>query len=143
MHVGKRKTAWERIASIRGKGELHEPIPCDRHCNPYSMGAGMKQVAHSVSLKQASNSRSESKRVTPAQGYLKLSKRPNTLQNFRNALPLDLALLPVRSRNPPVGVAKLGTLHVAQEILVVCDDDQLKVVLRSAVLDDAVEALGQ
>ena len=65
------------------------------------------------------------------------------LQNHADRLLLDLGLLPVIPRHAVVVITEVGALHELEELLIVRDDDQLKVRLLLPCSDDIVEGLGQ
>ncbi|GKT91599.1 hypothetical protein Ct61P_09449 [Colletotrichum tofieldiae] len=64
-------------------------------------------------------------------------------QNPRDALLRNDAVLLVVPPDAEEAVAKVAAAHVAQELLVVGDDDELEVALGLAGLDDGVQALGE
>lgn len=63
--------------------------------------------------------------------------------NFSNRLPLNDALLLIISTNAVVIITEICTLHVSQELLVMSDDDELKISLLLASSNDGVQGLGQ
>lgn len=65
------------------------------------------------------------------------------LDDFSNRLPLNNTLLLIISADTIVVIAEIGALHVAQELLIMGNDDELEVGLLHSGCDDAVERFGE